>query len=265
MFEGTDSASGEAVAIKVLAFNGRSPTAPLEFQDEIGLLRQFDACSNIVRVIDDGHHVEQLSGAGGGLTFSVQVPFMVLERAAGGLDDLLANRHQVSWLDRLRIFRDVVKGVHQMHLRGVAHRDIKAENVLVFEREPVARVTDLGRSKDTAVAPRFPGGYASGMGDLRFAPPEFLWGLGEESSDAHLHSDLYLLGSLLHEIVAATGITSAALINPTAVWQKAHAISSVHQRQLDFQAQIPSLRPRYEAVYALFEKELPREITTRLR
>jgi serine/threonine protein kinase len=259
VFEAVDQGSGQDVAVKVLAFNGRPANAQLEFDAEIELLRLLVACSNVVTLLDEGIYTVSLTT--GGLAFPVQVPFMVLDRATVGLEDLLAQRHQLSWLDRMRLYRDVVKGCHQMHLKRLVHRDLKAANALVYDQEPYGRITDLGRSKDTRQPPRFPANqYQAGRGDLRFAPPELLWGLGGTTPEAYCRIDLYHLGSVFYEFAAANGITASALTNPRSWLSRAAALPDQAARERDFHAHLPYLYGQYEPVYTLFEKELPRVV-----
>ena len=262
VFQATQQGSGRIVAIKILGLAAHANAAAArEFQDEIAMLRTLNACSNIVELLDSGHHVLNLRAQATGPSVQVPALFMVLELAVGSLEDLLASRHQVDWLDRLMLFREMVKGVHQMHLRRMVHRDVKSENGLVFESAPKARVCDLGRSKDTRRQPRVPPvAYEIGRGDIRFASPELLWGLGDNSELGHLRTDLYLLGSLLYEIATATGVTSAALTDPWGVLQQAAALDSVNAREQDYRRSIPNLRKQYELVYETFAQELPRAI-----
>src|SRR5205807_921718 len=109
------------------------------------------ACTNIVDLLDDGQHTLQLQIAGGPAgVFEVPVPYMILELAEASLADVIARRHALAWADRLKLYRDVVKGTHQMHLVQMVNRDLKADNALVLgDRNPVAKLSDFGRSKDT--------------------------------------------------------------------------------------------------------------------
>ncbi len=262
VFLGMDQSSGDEVAVKILAFSDRRSHAEIEFRGEIAMLDLLSSCSNVISPIDSGVHMQELQAPGGSATFSVSVPFMALDRADGSFADLLAHRHKVDWLDRLRLFRHLVKGVHQMHLQRCVHRDTKAENGLVFAAEPQARLTDLGRSKDTNQHPRFaPIAYEAGKGDVRFAPPELLWLLGRDDAACHCQVDLYLVGSLLYETATATALTMAALIDPWGIMNYTQSMSPT-EREYDYQQRIPELRDHYQLTYEVFASELPRVIAS---
>lgn len=260
VFEGNAHAGGREVAIKVLSFMKRPPNAVMEFEAEKALLWLLTDCSNVVTLLDEGDYTVNLQAAVGAnmVAVTTQVPFIVLERAAGSLESELANRHSIPWERRLLLFREVVKGVHQMHLKRIVHRDVKAENALTFLHEPFAKVTDLGRSKDAGEPSRFPApAYEVGKGDVRFAPTEFLWGLGTSDPLDQWRADLYHIGSLLYEIATATGITSVAVGDPRLVLAHAQRIGDQARRVRDFNQRIPELRDRYELAYEAFGQEVP--------
>ena len=105
----------------------------------------------------------------------------VLVLASGDVCELTADPdllNKLDWSERLWLLRGAVKGVHQMHLRNVAHRDLKSANCLLVVQgsRSEVRVADLGRAKDFTHAPTLaPFDYLRGRGDFRFAAPEYLW------------------------------------------------------------------------------------------
>lgn len=217
VFRAADSATGEEVAAKVLSFQS-GPDERLEFDGERQLLEALRECSNVVGIRDAGVHTLQLQKAA--LAVPLPVPYLVLELADASLAQLLLHRASLAWSDRLLVYRGAAKGVHQMHRRRFVHRDSKADNVLVFGNPVDAKVGDLGRSRDTQAAARFaPVAYVQGRGDLRFAPPELLWGLGEDDPRLMAQGDLYMLGSLLFEVATGVGLTSIVFGNPLALAQ----------------------------------------------
>jgi serine/threonine protein kinase len=165
-----------------------------------------------------------------------------------------------SWLERLQVFRDAVKGTHQMHLRNVVYRDLKSENVLVFSRGHSglqAKVADLGRARITTEPPRYlADDYLAGRGDLRFAAPELLWLQGATTEAAWRAVDLYHLGSLLFEIVTGVGITSAVLPDSQTIIRHANSMDPA-SRTIAYTTAMPDLRDRYAFAYEMFASEVP--------
>ena len=262
VFEGVDLTTQTAVAIKVLSLAAsQNPSAVFEFYEEARLLALLSQCSNVVGIFDQGQHVIPIQITGSSVSVPMSVSFIVMELAATSLASLLTRRHEIEWLDRLRLFRDVVKGTHQMHLVRIVHRDIKAENVLIFDtRPPRAKVADLGRSKNTREPQHAPTqAYAAGRGDPRFMPPELLWQLGAPNPAAHLEEDLYLLGSVLFEFATGVGITAFALGNPRTVVQEA-LTHSESMRGAAYAAKISDLRDQFDGAYSVFLNELPAAI-----
>jgi serine/threonine protein kinase len=263
VFVGRERETGRDVAVKVLSL-GRSgsPVAVFDFQEDVRLLRLLASRSNVVDILDDGVLTLEITVAAAPAPTPLQVnlPYMVLELAASGLDRLLLRRHEVSWIDKLSLLREAVKGVHQMHCERIVHRDLKADNVLLFDNSPVrAKVTDLGRSRNTREAPRFAGAYEVPRGMLAFAPPELLWRQGTDDPLCGLRADLYLLGSLLFEVVTGQGITAMVFPNPRAILDYADGLS-VADRDREYLERLPDLREQYEHAYGVFEAELPRSI-----
>lgn len=261
VFRGVDQQTGRDVAVKVLSLRSSgAPSAVFEFQEDARLLGLLSARSNVVDILDDGTLNVDIPVKGVPAPVQIAVPYMVLEFSVGSLDRLLLRRDQVSWRDRLVLFREATKGVHQMHCQHFVHRDIKADNVLLFATGEVkAKITDLGRSRNTREAPRFPGQYELPRGMLSFAPPELLWLQGSEDPISGLQADLYLLGSLLFEIATGQGITSFVLGNPHAILGRAKGLSAT-ERAREYAARLPDLREQFELGYRLFENEVPRAI-----
>ena len=263
VFHGRDVSGGE-VAIKILSMTSSGDaSAVFEFGEEIRLLRTLGSCSNVVDIVADGQHTMQLqvvNPAGVPVLANLTFPYVVLERADANLTEILLDRHAVSWTDRLRLMRAVVKGVHQMHQRQIVHRDLKADNILLFPRGVIAKIADLGRSKNTKEPPNNPAHlYADTRGDRRFAPPELLWRQGTGDPVDALRADLYLLGSLFFELGTATGITSFALGDPLAIVAQAGSLDP-HARRSEYTGRMEDMREQYELAYRTFTKELPPEI-----
>lgn len=262
VFKGTDVTNGQDCAIKVLSITKSTAEHLVEFDRDARLLQKLRNCSNVVDLLDAGKVQVEMKMAQSGIPIPLDVSYMVLERADGDLAQLLVNRRAISWEDRLALFRDVVKGIHQMHLQYLVHRDVKGDNVLLLRQGGVAiaKLTDLGRGRDTKDGSYFPpAAYELGRGDLRFAPPEFLWGLGSDKPDAMRLADLYLLGSVFFEIATGQGLSGLVLGDPLRIAQAKHGLDEV-QRRRDYAGSQTQLQRDHEAAYELFRHELPPSI-----
>lgn len=68
----------------------------------------------------------------------------------GSLEQALINRRTFSSEERQQLFLDIANAVANMHKRNVAYRDVKPENILLYEKEGQlrAKLTDFGLSNE---------------------------------------------------------------------------------------------------------------------
>ncbi|KAL8366868.1 hypothetical protein RB595_005030 [Gaeumannomyces hyphopodioides] len=83
-------------------------------------------------------------------------------------------REESRQVDRLCLFKQLIQGLHYLHSNGIAHRDIKLENLLIT-KESKLKITDFGVSEVfSGIHPglREAGGQCGvGMGELRLCSP----------------------------------------------------------------------------------------------
>ena len=104
------------------------------------------------------------------------------------------------------VYDDLRKGLEYLHAQGVAHRDIKLENVLidslgraVLSDFGVSRIFDEGLRRDLSVTVTFAADKAPIMGSFGYLAPELK--RGEAATPA---SDAYALGTLVFRLL--TGV-----------------------------------------------------------
>lgn len=259
VFKALDQKTGDEVAIKVLP-PGAAPESAIEFESEGQLLAKLTAASRVVDLLDQPRHDPLLSVVVQQTSIPVNLPFkyLVLELMDGTLADVVVQRQSVDWVEKIHAFRDVVLGVHQMHLQMIVNRDAKSENVLLRStgrRQFVAKVADLGRSRDLNLPQRFASqDYIVGRGDLRFAPPEYLWCLGAPDNIGQRRADIYLLGSVLFELATGEALTSMALVDPRGIIARAQQLDET-DRPKEFAATLSTIATRYESMFKLFDTE----------
>lgn len=101
--------------------------------------------------------------------------------------DLVRTRGSLPVVETVGYLRDVADALEAAHRRGVVHRDVKAENILIDSGSGRALVTDFGIARVVEAAPM----TATGMilGSVHYMSPEHASG---ETVDAR--SDVYSLG-----------------------------------------------------------------------
>ncbi len=260
VFHAVNAETDAELAVKLL-MPSPDPQAAAEFDAEGQLLRKLHKCESVVTLIDSGTADIPMATTHNGLIVPLPFKYLVLSLASGALNELTrdpARLATLAWTDRLSLWRGAIKGIHQMHLKTVSHRDIKAENCLLMisGNRTEVRIADLGRSKDFAQAPTLlPQDYLRGRGDLRFAAPEFLWFQGGHDASDFKAADIYGLGSLLAELATGHPMTAIALGS----WQSVAAAG-----QKDFLAgtrrDLAVLRPQFRRAVDEVAAQMPRPI-----
>jgi serine/threonine protein kinase len=98
----------------------------------------------------------------------------------------------------LRLFEQIVTGIHYAHGKGVAHRDIKPNNIVLSNDTSTAYIIDFGISQfpldNTALT-----NSSEPLGNRGFSAPECNLGRIEKPS---FPADIYSLGKLLYWMVS---------------------------------------------------------------
>ena len=146
------------------------------------------------------------SGEAGGLLWYV-MPYVEGET----LRARLQRERQLPVADAVRVAREVAEALDYAHRRGVIHRDVKPENILLHEGR--ALVADFG----IALAVRKAGGARITQTGLSLGTPQYMspeQATAERELDAR--SDVYSVGCVLYEMLTGepphTGPTTQAII-----------------------------------------------------
>ena len=127
------------------------------------------------------------------------------------LRDKLNREQQLGLEEALAITKQVASALDYAHRQGVVHRDIKSENILLFEGE--AMLADFG----IALAVKEAGGNRLTGTGLSLGTPQYMspeQAAGDRLLDAQ--SDVYSLAAVLYEMLAGeppvTGPNAQAMI-----------------------------------------------------
>ncbi len=187
VYEAEDPTLRRRIALKVLHLVGENERGVKRFE------REARACAslshpNVVAV----HEIGSVSGAAGEGAYH----FIAMEYVDG--PTLRSALDGLGLEERVRVLRDVAEGVGHAHSRGVIHRDLKPDNVLLSnDGRPV--VTDFGLATLTQGVTRLTRSGAL-IGTPSFMAPEQVRGENRKIVPA---TDVWSLGVMLYE--ALTG------------------------------------------------------------
>lgn len=170
------------VAVKVMAPELASALGAARFRREIEIVRGMTH-PRIVPLLDTGSH--------DGVLYYV-MPYVEGE----SLHLRLQREGRLPLGEALTILRDVAAGLAYAHHRGVLHRDVKPENLLLTDDGATVADFGLARAIGAADSQKL---TATGVvvGTVYYMSPEQL----REEPDLDARTDVYSLGCVLYEMV----------------------------------------------------------------
>ena len=216
VFLAEDLRHGSKVALKVLHHHLGAALGSERFQREVRVIAQLSH-PGILTVLDSGTFTPEDAGAA---RWWYTMPFV----AGESLRDRLHRERQLPLADVRRIGRAVAEALDFAHRRGVVHRDVKPENILLSDGH--AQLADFGIAK--ALEPDGASLTETGMalGTPAYMSPE------QASGQKHIdgRADVYALGCVLYEMLAGeppfTGPTAQAVIS-RALTERPRPLASV--------------------------------------
>ncbi len=179
VYRATDRRLNRAVAVKIL----RSDLAGDEefrrrFRDEAQAVAML-AHPNIVSVYDVSRG---------------ETEYIVMELIDGiTLKQYMQRRGKLNWREALHFIIEIMRGLQHAHSRGIIHRDIKPQNVMVL-RDGSVKIADFGIALLGSAAQ--PTMTQEALGSVHYISPEQAKG---ERTDAR--SDIYSAGVVLYEML----------------------------------------------------------------
>ena len=206
LFVATETALGRHVALKVLRPELHAGVDVARFRREIQLEAQL-MHPNIVPILTAGE-------AGGFLYYTM--PFL----EGRSLRALLDRQGEIAVGDVVSILHDLAKALAYAHSRGIVHRDVKPDNVLV--EHGTALLTDFGiaTALDAATIGRTERrSKGRGVGTPMYVSPE------QAAGDPRLdeRTDLYSLGVVAYEMLAG---------EPPFTYRSQDAMLSAHRNEI---------------------------------
>lgn len=181
-----------AVAVKVIQAGMDSRAVLARFAAERQALAIMDH-PNIAKVLDAG-------------TTASGRPFFVMELVNGVPITKYCDELKLTLRHRLELFIPVCQAIQHAYQKGIIHRDIKPNNVLValYDDNPIPKVIDFGLAKATGQTPTdktLMTELGAVIGTPEYMSPEQA---SPNDPDIDTRSDVYSLGVLLYERLTGT-------------------------------------------------------------
>jgi hypothetical protein len=134
--------------------------------------------------------------------YGISHKHLIFEFCDGGTLLQAIQKKELTWAQRWQWALELIDGLNYLHEKGVLHRDLKTENVLL-DKFGHAKLADLGVAQtDALLAENEAQVVAFGMKDRRWASPEELQ--GQPTTKA---TDVFALGLMLWQLASQREMT----------------------------------------------------------
>ena len=180
VYKAFDNVENKIVAIKILKE---------EFSNNEEFLRRFKNESKAIAMMSHPNIVKVND-----VSFGDLIQYIVMEYIDGiTLKQYIEREGSLPWKDAVHFILQVLRGLQHAHDRGIVHRDVKPQNIMVLQ-DGTIKVTDFGiarfaRSEQKTITDK-------AIGSVHYISPEQARG---EVTDEK--SDVYSVGVILYEML----------------------------------------------------------------
>lgn len=129
---GVSKADGTRVAVKRIELRKLDDAGKAELANELAALKRLEGLEGVVQLL---HYEEDDRGRHG---------FLVMDLHAKDLYSYISERQRLPELEARALFAQMATAITECHARGVCHRDLKLENILIDRFAQRATLADFG-------------------------------------------------------------------------------------------------------------------------
>ncbi|MBR6533768.1 MAG: Stk1 family PASTA domain-containing Ser/Thr kinase [Clostridia bacterium] len=180
VYKAFDNVENRLVAVKILKE---------EFLSNQEFLRRFKNESKAIAMLSHPNIVSVYD-----VSFGDLIQYIVMEYIEGiTLKELIENEGSLRWKDAVHFTIQILKGLQHAHDKGIVHRDVKPQNIMVLE-DGTIKVTDFGIARFARNDQRTITDKA--IGSVHYISPE--QARGEKTDEK---TDIYSVGVMLYEML----------------------------------------------------------------
>ncbi|MBE7002929.1 MAG: Stk1 family PASTA domain-containing Ser/Thr kinase [Ruminococcaceae bacterium] len=181
VYKAQDHRLNRSVAVKILKS---------ELAEDADFRRRFRDESQAVAMLSHPNIVSVYDVSRG------EIEYIVMELIDGiTLKQYMERRGKLNWREALHFITQIMRGLSHAHSRGIVHRDIKPQNVMIL-RDGSVKIADFGIARLESSAQNTMTQQA--LGSVHYISPEQAKG---DRTDAR--SDIYSAGVVLYEMLTS--------------------------------------------------------------